>query len=116
VSTLFRYGLHDDDRWLLVRAAASASMTGPAITREQWRARDIAAGLPQIVTATSAAFVAQMLNLDCIDAISFTKGCYTGQEVIARAHYRGRVKRRMQRFVSMAPLPLLAAGASGSPR
>ena len=53
-----------------------------------------------------------MLNLDCIDAISFTKGCYTGQEVIARAHYRGRIKRRMQRFVSGAPLRL-AAGDAG---
>jgi folate-binding Fe-S cluster repair protein YgfZ len=39
-----------------------------------------------------------MLNLDCVGGISFTKGCYTGQEIIARAHYRGRMKRRMQRF------------------
>jgi folate-binding Fe-S cluster repair protein YgfZ len=39
-----------------------------------------------------------MLNLDALGAIAFDKGCYTGQEVIARAHYRGRVKRRMQRF------------------
>ena len=53
-----------------------------------------------------------MLNLDCIGAISFTKGCYTGQEVIARAHYRGRVKRRMQRFISTAPLQL-SPGESG---
>jgi len=47
-----------------------------------------------------------MLNLDCIDAISFSKGCYTGQEVIARAHYRGRVKRRMQRFETGSSQPL----------
>ena len=52
--------------------------------------------------ATSEQFVAQMLNLDCLGAIAFDKGCYTGQEVIARAHYRGRVKRRMQRFVTRA--------------
>ena len=44
-----------------------------------------------------------MLNLDLLDAIAFDKGCYTGQEVIARAHYRGRVKRRLQRFLSAAP-------------
>jgi tRNA-modifying protein YgfZ len=62
--------------------------------------RDVAAGVPQVYGATSAMFVAQMLNLDCVDAISFTKGCYTGQEIIARAHYRGRIKRRMQRFES----------------
>jgi hypothetical protein len=39
-----------------------------------------------------------MLNLDVLGGIAFDKGCYTGQEIIARAHYRGRVKRRMQRF------------------
>lgn len=68
-----------------------------------WQAADVAAGLPQVRTATSEAFVAQMLNLDALDGVSFTKGCYTGQEVIARAHYRGRVKRRLQRFRSLAP-------------
>jgi folate-binding protein YgfZ len=60
----------------------------------------IVAGLPQVFAATTEVFVAQMLNLDVIGAISFTKGCYTGQEIIARAHYRGRIKRRMQHFVS----------------
>ena len=82
------------------------------LSREQWRALDIAAGLAQVYSATSGQFVAQMLNLDCIDAISFTKGCYTGQEVIARAHYRGRIKRRMQRFLSHSALRL-AAGDAG---
>jgi folate-binding Fe-S cluster repair protein YgfZ len=52
-----------------------------------------------------------MLNLDCLEALSFTKGCYTGQEVIARAHYRGRVKRRMQRFATTEALNL-APGAA----
>ena len=82
------------------------------MTRAQWRALDIAAGAPQVYSATAGQFVAQMLNLDCIDAVSFTKGCYTGQEVIARAHYRGRVKRRMQRFETLLPAPL-AAGDAG---
>jgi hypothetical protein len=59
-----------------------------------------------ITEATVGEFVAQMLNLDLLEAISFTKGCYTGQEVIARAHYRGRVKRRLQRFDSS----MLASG------
>ena len=72
-------------------------------------ALNIAAGVPQVYGATSGMFVAQMLNLDCIDAVSFTKGCYTGQEIIARAHYRGRMKRRMQRFVTDGPA-LLAPG------
>jgi hypothetical protein len=72
---------------------------------------DIAAGLPQVYGATSEEFVAQMLNLDALGAIAFDKGCYTGQEVIARAHYRGRVKRRMQRFLTQASQELLPGGS-----
>jgi folate-binding protein YgfZ len=101
-----------DDRAVLI-GVAQASQSGTAhMTRQQWRALDIAEGQPQVYAATSALFVAQMLNLDCIDAVSFTKGCYTGQEVIARAHYRGRVKRRMQRFESLHPC-VLNPGDSG---
>ena len=54
-----------------------------------------------------------MLNLDLLGGIAFDKGCYTGQEVIARAHYRGRVKRRAQRFASADPASSWPPGASG---
>jgi folate-binding protein YgfZ len=101
-----------DDRALLIGVTQPPDSGTAHMTRQQWRALDIAAGQPQVYAATSAQFVAQMLNLDCIDAISFTKGCYTGQEVIARAHYRGRVKRRMQRFESLQPC-VLSPGDSG---
>jgi folate-binding protein YgfZ len=77
-------------------------------TRESWRLGDIEAGLPEVLAATSGSFVAQMLNLDLVDAISLTKGCYTGQEVVARAHYRGQVKRRLQRFGTLATDELAA--------
>jgi folate-binding protein YgfZ len=99
-----------EERWLLLAPAADAAGVG---RRDDWRALDIAAGVPQVYHSTSGAFVGQMLNLDCVDAISYTKGCYIGQEVIARAHYRGRVKRRMQRFLSQAPASL-APGDSGA--
>jgi folate-binding protein YgfZ len=56
------------------------------------------AGLPRIHPETHERFVAQMLNIDVLGGISFTKGCYTGQEIIARTHYRGAIKRRMFRF------------------
>ena len=79
--------------------------------RQLWRRLDIAAGLPQVYAATSEEFVAQMLNLDALGAIAFDKGCYTGQEVIARAHYRGRVKRRMQRFRTQDPKTLVPGSA-----
>jgi len=82
-----------------------------AAARRLWTLLDIASGLPQIHVRTSEAFVAQMLNLDLLDAIDFAKGCYTGQEVIARAHYRGRVKRRMQRWRTLEPAQLTAGDA-----
>jgi hypothetical protein len=102
-------------RWLVISPATEAlPLTGCAVdTREAWRLLDIVAGVAQVYAATSEEFVAQMLNLDALGGISFEKGCYTGQEVIARAHYRGRVKRRMQRFLSREPLAVLAPGASG---
>jgi folate-binding protein YgfZ len=69
-----------------------------AAIEEAWRLRDIRDGLPQVYAATSELFVAQMLNLDLIGGISFSKGCYTGQEIIARTQHLGRIKRRMSRL------------------
>lgn len=60
-----------------------------------WQAADIRAGLPWVAAATKDLFIPQTLNLDLIDGVSFTKGCYPGQEVVARSHYRGTLKRRM---------------------
>ena len=100
-------------RWLVLSSAGAASASAPLafagcppMAFERWRALAVAAGEPQICAATSEQFVAQMLNLDVLGAIAFDKGCYTGQEVIARAHYRGRVKRRLQRFVTHSPVRL----------
>ncbi len=101
-------------RLVFVRpASAPALPRAGRTTHTAWQLAAIAAGEPQVYAATSEAFVAQMLNLDVLGAIAFDKGCYTGQEVIARAHYRGRVKRRMQRFVSAGPMTL-RPGDSGT--
>ena len=59
-----------------------------------WDWLEIQAGIPQVTPATQEAFVPQMLNLDLLDGINFKKGCYTGQEIVARTHYLGKVKRR----------------------
>ncbi len=61
-----------------------------------WDYLEIQAGIPEITTATQEAFVPQMVNLDALDGINFKKGCYTGQEIVARTHYLGKVKRRTQ--------------------
>lgn len=61
----------------------------------QWQLHDILNGLPNIYQATSEAFVPQTANLHLINALSFTKGCYPGQEVVARSQYLGKLKRQM---------------------
>lgn len=99
----------------LIRLRAATGEAGPSAAADSgaalraWQLADIVVGIPDITLATRGEFVAQMLNLDVLGGISFTKGCYTGQEVIARAHYRGRVKRRVQRF-QLAPSSLPAPG------
>ena len=62
-----------------------------------WQFLDIQAGIPMISPDTREAFVPQMANLQLIDGVSFTKGCYTGQEIVARMQYLGKLKRRMYR-------------------
>jgi folate-binding protein YgfZ len=62
---------------------------------DEWEWTSIQAGIPTIVAATQEAFVPQMANFDLVGGVSFTKGCYPGQEIVARTQYRGGLKRRM---------------------
>src|SRR3972149_4409712 len=71
--------------------ARDAAPVGPAV----WDWLDIRAGIPFITPATREQFVPQMANLDAIGGVSFSKGCYPGQEIVARMHYLGRLKQRM---------------------
>ena len=94
------------DRYEIAVAAASARAFEEALGKhgfspaaaDLWRRLDILAGVPVITVATQEEFVPQMVNLDLIGGVSFTKGCYPGQEIVARLHYRGRLKQRMHRF------------------
>lgn len=69
----------------------------PAADATDWMRLMIQAGEAWITPATQEAFVPQMINFDAIGGVNFKKGCYPGQEIVARAHYRGAVKRRMYR-------------------
>ena len=69
----------------------------PVMTSRLWDLHDILSGIPQVTADTSEAFTPQMTNLELIDGVSFTKGCYPGQEVVARTHYLGKPNRRMYR-------------------
>lgn len=78
----------------------SADLTDPSC---EWELAEIRDGIPVVVPETSEEFVPQMLNLDQLGGIAFDKGCYTGQEVVARTHYLGSIKRRMRRFRLCSP-------------
>ena len=62
---------------------------------DDWRYNELSDGLPWLDLRTSEQFIPQMLNLDLLGGISFNKGCYTGQEIIARTHYLGKTKRQL---------------------
>ena len=89
------------------RTARQATPVGASV----WTWLNIRAGLPDLHAETMEAFVPQMANLEALDAISFKKGCYPGQEVVARMHYLGRLKRRMY----LAHADTDALPAPGSP-
>ena len=63
-----------------------------------WRLLDVRSGIPTIEAATVEQFVPQMLNYELIGGVDFQKGCYPGQEIVARSQYRGTIKRRMFLF------------------
>lgn len=100
------FGLGLPDGRALVFGAADAvarlydevAPRAQASDREAWLRADIDAGIAWVVPATSELFVAQMLNWDLVGGISFRKGCYPGQEIVARMHYLGRVKERLLAF------------------
>ena len=108
----------DDTRWLLALDPAAAVSRWQALATAArpvglaaWQWLEIAAGQPRVVAATQEAFVPQMLNMElpAVAGVSFTKGCYPGQEIVARTQYLGKVKRRMFRAQLAAAV---APGAS----
>lgn len=91
-----------NERYLLLTPPTQAEALWLALTQEAkpvatslWTLLDIRDGIGEVVAATRELFIPQMINLQAIGGISFKKGCYTGQEVVARMHYLGKLKRRM---------------------
>ncbi|MDH4133781.1 MAG: folate-binding protein YgfZ [Gammaproteobacteria bacterium] len=88
--------------WVSLAEKNTPVGTGP------WAWLDIQAGVPVVLPETSEEFVPQMANLDLINGVSFKKGCYPGQEIVARMHYLGKLKQRMLRMhadTDSAPRP-----------
>ena len=88
-----------------LEVASHEASAGDAIDAAHWRWLDIRAGLPRITVATQDRFVPQMLNLEALGAVDFKKGCFPGQEIVARSQYLGKLKRRMALATTAAPPP-----------
>ena len=94
--------------WLGLKGEASSvaflNQIYPNITEEAWQLAEVLSGISMVQTATAEAFVPQMLNYESVDGVSFKKGCYPGQEVVARSQFRGTLKRRA--FIVSCPAPM----------
>ncbi|MBV4484032.1 folate-binding protein YgfZ [Pseudomonas sp. SWRI153] len=85
---------------------AKLATTLPEAQLNQWLLGQIRAGIGQVMPSTRELFIPQMLNLQAVGGVSFKKGCYTGQEIVARMQYLGKLKRRLYRLsLNAAELP-----------
>ncbi len=78
------------------RKTESISSSVDEIALRQWNSLEVLSAIPRIVLATQEQFVPQMINFESVAGVDFKKGCYPGQEIVARSQYRGAVKRRLQ--------------------
>ncbi|MEO8154121.1 MAG: folate-binding protein [Rhizobacter sp.] len=90
-------------RYLWAAPMEVAAPALPALAAGAWRWSEIASGVVTVEAATVDQFVPQMLNYELIGGVDFQKGCYPGQEIVARSQYRGTIKRRTFLFSSDAP-------------
>mgnify|MGYP002784536783 CR=1 FL=1 len=103
----------DASRALWVAPAGQPALLPEGDASAAWSLADVRAGLPAVVAATRGEFVPQMVNLDLLGGISFGKGCYPGQEIVARTRYLGRVKRRMLRYAAPGAPPPAGSAVRG---
>jgi folate-binding protein YgfZ len=106
-------------RGLIALDAAQPLPQAPALAPDAWRLLEVRSGIPFIEAATVDQFVPQMLNYEIVGGVDFQKGCYPGQEVVARSQYRGTIKRRMFLFECDTPVApgqdVFHSGDAGQP-
>ena len=92
-------------RWIWVGAPDNPAWLNslPSLAQEAWSCLEVLSGIARISEATADQFVPQMVNFELVGGVNFQKGCYPGQEVVARSQYRGTVKRRAFLAVVDAP-------------
>ena len=101
-------GTGDQERILFATQTPLPSQSASSKYLAAWNAAEIASAIPRIVLATQDQFVPQMINLESIGGVDFKKGCYPGQEVVARSQYRGAIKRRL--YLAQVEITLAHAG------
>lgn len=120
-----------DSAWVIGMPGARAIVIAPSeqasvldtympVAWADWQESDILHGLPWVHASTADTFIPQTLNLDLLGGINFEKGCYPGQEVVARSHYLGKLKRRMfagrtEIGAAQAGMDIFAAQESAEP-
>jgi len=92
--------------WLAPKDAPLPMQLGPELSPQAWALGEVMSGIAWVEQATFEAFVPQMLNYESVDGVNFKKGCYPGQEVVARSQFRGTLKRRA--FIVQSTVPLSA--------
>lgn len=92
------------ERAFWIGAQDQAAPEGPAISTEAWAWGSVLSGVPFVTQPVFEAFVPQMLNYESVGGVNFKKGCYPGQEVVARSQFRGTLKRRLARVFSPVAL------------
>ncbi len=93
-------------RALWLAPAGTPAPAGPALDPQLWQWGEVASAVATLSAPVAEAFVPQMLNYESVGGVNFKKGCYPGQEVVARSQFRGTLKRRA--FVVHSPGPLAA--------
>jgi len=107
--------------WLIVAGGSQADVpqTHDSMTSDTWRWLEVESGIVTIEAATVDRFVPQMVNFELVGGVDFKKGCYPGQEVVARSHYRGTTKRRTLLFdcdvLPSAGQDVYASGTASEP-
>jgi len=108
-------------RWLWIGAPEAAGWLGalPSLPEAAWSCMEVLSGIPRITEATFDQFVPQMVNFELVGGVNFQKGCYPGQEIVARSQYRGTVKRRAflaeVHGAAQAAQEVFASGDPGQP-
>ena len=104
LTTLRLPGANGHWRALQMLAADAAMPQAPALEVAAWDWLEVHSGVVRVLAATADQFVPQMVNFELVGGVDFQKGCYPGQEVVARSQYRGTLKRRAMVFASSADL------------